>query len=830
MRASIAYMMRAVQPGWLNTATTAAESSSSGVIDTRNTRTTPPFLSAVRDPSVDASIHKEMAVTIPGSRRLRCKGFITASREEHNLNILPGSGDIALPQSRAPQRAVRGLLVALLTAVMSISGIWGVIPQTAQAKVEVTSATTPFPGLVQEHILTRLDNGDRVRGTITRFHPDDPYLELQPALSGGGVAGLETVPAIERRLSGSLAAVNGGFWMDPPDGGPTGRAHGVSMMDGMLDTGARTLWGNPGYRGTLGIQPTGGVVLSRLSSAITITRPDGAVVIIDEVNTLFLNTNGWDQQILLYTPRYPTTVNIPVGGTALVLEGASLRPNVGTPAVVSSRVDGGSTGVPVAIPPGGALVVSDPGAADRLDALEVGDTVTINVGIFALDGDPNAWSSVVDALPGGPYIVRGGARTRSDDWIAEGFSHERHNSPRASRTAIGIRANGEILLVTVDGRQPGWSAGMNMWEFANLMVDLGAAEALSLDGGGSTTATLFGQVVNRPSGGGPRGVANALVVRHTYPFDHSIQVGGRDRYDTAARVATTAFPDGATTVVLATGKDFPDALAGGPLAAGIDAPLLLTLPTELPATTIAALERLGTTRVLLLGGSVAVSQDVVTQLQNLGIQVSRISGQNRHATAEAIGDRLVGADRPDTVFLASGRGFADALVAAAPAGRLDSPILLTEPDALPTATVSFLKRLTPQRIVIVGGSKAVSSGVEAQVQELAPLTRVERLAGPDRYATATAIADWSIKELSVPAEVVVARGDAFPDALAGGPFTASRNALLMIIPPGNTLHADAASSAWLTTHAGPLETVSVLGGSSVVSLYERVRLDRLISK
>src|SRR5690606_17424999 len=100
-----------------------------------------------------------------------------------------------------------------------------------------------------------------------------------------------------------------------------------------------------------------------------------------------------------------------------------------------------------------------------------------------LDVPAERWRRSVDILPGGPLIVRDGAMTPPDDWVAEGFSHERHNRPRHPRTAIGRTRDGEMLLVTVDGRQA-HSAGMTMWELAELMLDLGAHEALSLDGGG----------------------------------------------------------------------------------------------------------------------------------------------------------------------------------------------------------------------------------------------------------------------------------------------------------------------------------------------------------
>jgi exopolysaccharide biosynthesis protein len=70
---------------------------------------------------------------------------------------------------------------------------------------------------------------------------------------------------------------------------------------------------------------------------------------------------------------------------------------------------------------------------------------------------------------------------------------------RQPRTLAGVRADGRVLLVTVDGRRPGWSTGVTLREAARLMLSLGARDALNLDGGGSTTMTVRGEVVNRPS-------------------------------------------------------------------------------------------------------------------------------------------------------------------------------------------------------------------------------------------------------------------------------------------------------------------------------------------
>lgn len=718
-------------------------------------------------------------------------------------------------------------VVALVLAVTTGLVTWAA---PAAASVEVTDRETLLPGLEFARIQTVLASGETARGTMVRFDPGDPMLTLRTVPAGGGLAGLAPVPSIAERSPTAVAAINGGFWVDPPDGAPTGRPHGVSVLDGSLRTGPRTLWGVPGNRGTMGVTPDARVVFSRLAGAVTVTRPDGTVIPVDELNTEFLNRRGWDEQILLYTPAYPTAVTVPAGGVALTLADLDLRPNTVATPTVAAVTGGGGDGVQLPVPEGGGLLVAQPAVADSLSGIPVGEAVSIQPGILALDGDPDVWAQVAQALPAGPYIVSEGVRTRSAQWIEEGFSHERHNGPRVSRSGIGVTAGGEVMLVTVDGRQPGWSPGMNMWEFANLLIDLGAVEALSLDGGGSTTSVVLGEVRNRPSNGFLRSVANALVVEHSYPLAHSQRLAGANRYGTAAAIALAAHPDGADQVVLARGRDFPDALAGGPLAHQLGAPLLLTDTAVLPDVTAQALAALGASRVRVLGGPAAVSKEVVDDLRARGLTVDRLSGADRAATASAIAQALPGDPRRDTVVLASGRTFADALVAAAPAGRLGAPILLTDPQQLPAATVEYLRALTPTEIVIVGGEQVVGPEVERSLAELAPLTAVRRLAGPDRYATAEKIATWAVDTIGLGTEVVVARGDEFPDALAGGPFAAGRGALLMIVPPGDPLAETAASTTWLRTHRGPLELVHLLGGQAVLPLYDRLRLDQLVEE
>ena len=105
------------------------------------------------------------------------------------------------------------------------------------------------------------------------------------------------------------------------------------------------------------------------------------------------------------------------------------------------------------------------------------------------------WEGVVDAVGGGPLIVQNGQPVfRALEMFTSSQLSLRH-----PRTAVGQRADGRIIFVAVDGRQPGYSTGMTNFELAQTMVRLGAVTASALDAGGSTTMAFDGKVLNRPS-------------------------------------------------------------------------------------------------------------------------------------------------------------------------------------------------------------------------------------------------------------------------------------------------------------------------------------------
>ena len=282
------------------------------------------------------------------------------------------------------------------------------------------------------------------------------------------------------------------------------------------------------------------------------------------------------------------------------------------------------------------------------------------------------------------------------------------------------------------------------------------------------------------------------------------RLGGADRYGTAARVANRYAP-GVEVAYVAAGEDFPDALAGAALAGSQDAPVLLVRRAGIPHETAAELQRLQPKRIVVLGGASVVSEGVLAQLRGYTQgQVTRIAGENRFQTAALVAAEF--GPRVDTVFVADGNTFPDALAAAARGGAVGSPVLLVRPDHVPAVTRQALESLQPDQVVVLGGPKAVTPSV---AEELKAYGKVIRVAGDTRYETAAAVAGYFGANLDA---VYVATGESFPDALAGAARAGHQKVPVLLVPGTSVPAATRAEIERIK----PREVV-VLGGPGVVS-------------
>lgn len=296
------------------------------------------------------------------------------------------------------------------------------------------------------------------------------------------------------------------------------------------------------------------------------------------------------------------------------------------------------------------------------------------------------------------------------------------------------------------------------------------------------------------------------------------RLAGETRFGTAEAIAKDTFT-AADTALVATGRTYADALAASALAGPSAAPILLVERDSVPAPTTSALRDLGVSKVVILGGTAAVSAAVAAELDK-DHEVTRVAGTTRYGTAAEIGravqhtDGGIGAfDGKRAAFLASGEGFPDALAVGPIAAFGSLPVLLTRPGAIPAETDAALDELGIELVIVAGGTAAVSSQVEEAVA--AKGIETMRLGGETRQDTARLLADFAVDRFGFSGtHVDIARGDRFPDALAGGPHAGFHESAPILLTEGETLGS--AASDWISGRCATIDSLDVFGGTAAV--------------
>lgn len=267
-------------------------------------------------------------------------------------------------------------------------------------------------------------------------------------------------------------------------------------------------------------------------------------------------------------------------------------------------------------------------------------------------------------------------------------------------------------------------------------------------------------------------------------------VQGADRFQVAVAGSQAAYPASTTAsvpaLVVANGLNWPDALGGSALAGAAGGPMLLTLPSMLPASTAAEIARLKPKTVYVLGGTASVTASVTAQIAKYGAKVVRLGGADRYQTAALAASQTAALLRAkgksvSVMFLATGGTFPDALAASPIAAKLGRPVLLTDPFTLSAATKHEIAALKVKKIVILGGTSSVTPAVVTALTGMGCTTM--RLSGPDRYVCAATIANYGVSQGLAWPGTGVASGAGFADALSGGVTQGRLNAVLLLTPP-----------------------------------------------
>lgn len=361
-----------------------------------------------------------------------------------------------------------------------------------------------------------------------------------------------------------------------------------------------------------------------------------------------------------------------------------------------------------------------------------GGTADLTISVRNVDAPADEWQKGVLSWTGEgnptvaiPVVARGEQSeggTEPDPTVERVFGSDRYQTASAVSELYGdvdtvYVTSGEGFPDALTG-SPAASQGLFPGTMATPEGD--AAPVLLTKQGKLTAVTADTIAAINPENivilGGTGTVGQAVEDSLNASFDADVsRVAGENRYETAAELAKL-FPSELPVVYVASGMDeaYPDALTGAALAGKNGAPVLLTKTDSVPSATAQALEALNPQSVVVLGGPGAVSEAVYTEL---GAD-DRLAGTNRYETAVEVSSSYE-TDVP-VVYIASGVDYPDALAASALAGSEDVPVLITRQDLLPSAIVAELDRLSPERVVIVGGPRAVSQDVEDRLNELYP--------------------------------------------------------------------------------------------------------------
>ncbi|HUV04326.1 MAG TPA: phosphodiester glycosidase family protein [Armatimonadota bacterium] len=336
--------------------------------------------------------------------------------------------------------------------------------------------------------------------SILKVDPKAPGLRIQAVLAQDRVLGAdstkgrEKASSIAKRLN-AAAVVNADFL-------PffTGDVLSLHISGGELMSEPYP------QRPVFGITSDGRFLFDKLELDAKIALPEGKWFPIRGIN-------GPREQhrLMAYTSRFFDTTCTTNGGSEAVVKCDGLPVRVGVP--LSGTVTEVRSMAGDALIPDGSLVLSGSGTGAKFidEYLKPGTSVTMEFDLKP--SKTKGWEKVVEAVGGGPWLVKGGKASidAKDEGFQPGFCLSRY-----PRTALGAAQDGKLVLVTVDGQQS-ISAGMTLPQLAQVMLSEGCVEAINLDGGGSTTmATAFG-ILNSPSAGSERPVANALAVFANVP-------------------------------------------------------------------------------------------------------------------------------------------------------------------------------------------------------------------------------------------------------------------------------------------------------------------------
>ncbi len=305
----------------------------------------------------------------------------------------------------------------------------------------------------------------------------------------------------------------------------------------------------------------------------------------------------------------------------------------------------------------------------------------------------------------------------------------------------------------------------------------------------------------------------------TDPDFQLTRLGGENRIETAIEISRKFFKT-SDRVIIARHDNFPDSLTAGVLAKAYGAPILLTETRALNSDVKEEIKRLGAKYVTVIGGTDAISSRVVNELNAMSSvsSVDRLAGENRFETSVKVAEKVVNwRGTPKQVILCTGTSFADSLSISSYAAKNGYPILLIGQNKVPQVVRDFMSKWKIEKVYILGGNLAISSGVEDSLY-----CKTERIGGVNRYETSKLIAEKFFKDKE---NCFIASGENFPDALVVGAPAATKDAPIVL-----TNRFDVNLYTKLLLENSKFKKVNIVGQYLAISLNVESKVETLLKK
>jgi uncharacterized protein YigE (DUF2233 family) len=408
---------------------------------------------------------------VAAQKGLDAQFFLAAARQSGVPSVLPVN-DYLVP--RAVMHSGNWQATFAVRSNYSAPISWFTIGNPPRLVVDVQrlfeeKSTQPIGGgLSLTKIRQGMEHGP-VQMYVVRADPHNGW-RVRVAPGGYSVLQRTRTSRIAQRHK-ALVAVNGGFFAYD------GAAVGALLINGEW---IRLPWMG---RTAIGFRPNGQAKIGNLQAQAHVHFSGGLRIPVRDLN-------GWPDSgyVTALTRRFNNYYLLRPGEIAVVVKNG---------AVVSKPGGGG-----VPIHADGFTLIASGGARPWLDKVQRGERASLQIHAIG-------WDGYTSALGGGPRLVDNGRVEVTA--LREAFRADVRVGP-GPRTALGLDKQGRYIILVVDGRQKYHSAGLTLTQLAYTMQKLGAVNAMNLDGGGSTAMAIRNRVVNRPSDGDERGVANALVV------------------------------------------------------------------------------------------------------------------------------------------------------------------------------------------------------------------------------------------------------------------------------------------------------------------------------